>query len=330
MRALNDEPALPDAAIMEAAVNWQVRLEAGRMTEADRAEFQRWHDADPRHAQAWRRVTGVLQQPLSVMRELDGPSHGQLVAARKTLLQTRRRRLLQGALVLAGTAGAALLALDRVRPMGQLLADLRTGTGERRAFDLPDGSHALLDARSAIDLDFSRSRRRVALRAGGMIAEVQAQSAPDVMVDTPYGTLRSAGGRFMVAYHGESVRVVALAGPLSVQAEDGGQTTLQPSRGLQLSRRGLQTLPGDARALASWETGMLAVENAPLEDVVQALQAYYVGILRVAPEARRLPVFGVFALDDPEQAIQVLAASLGLRTRRLGWLISLDLPEKNS
>lgn len=330
MRALNDDTPPPDATMMEAAVDWQVRLEAGRMTEDDRAGFQRWHDADPRHAQAWRRVSGVLQQPLSVVQELDGPSHGQLLAARKTLLHTRRRRLLQGALVLVGTAGGALFALDRVRPIGQLLADLRTGTGERREFELPDGSHALLDARSAADLNFSSSRRRVALRAGGLIAQVQAQSAPDLMVDTPYGTLRSAGGRFMVAHHGESVRVVALAGPLGVQAEDGGQATLQPSRGVQLSRRGLQALPGDATALASWETGMLSVDNAPLEDVVQSLQAYYVGILRVAPEARRLPVFGVFALDDPEQAIQALAASLGLHTRRLGWLISLDLPEKNS
>lgn len=330
MRALNAGTPGLAAAMMEAAVDWKVRLEAGRMTVSDREAFQRWHDADPRHAQAWSRVSGVLQQPLAVVQALDGPSHGQLLAARKTLLQTRRRRLLQGALVLAGTAGGGLLALDRVRPIGQLLADLRTGTGERRGFDLPDGSRVLLDARSAVDLDVGHSSRRLALRAGGLIAQVQAQSASDLTVDTPYGTLRSAGGRFMAALHGDSVRVVALAGPLGVLAEDGGRATLEPSRGLRLSRGGLRPLPGDATALASWETGMLSVDNAPLEDVVQALQAYYVGILRVAPEARRLPVFGVFALDDPEQAIQALAASLKLRTRRLGWIISIDLPEKNT
>lgn len=327
---MNDDAGSLAGTMMEAAVDWKVRVEAGRMTAPDREAFQRWHDADPRHAHAWRRVSGVLQQPLAVVQELDGPSHGQRLATRKTLLQARRRRLLQGALILAGTAGAGLLALDRVRPIGQLMADLRTGTGERRRFDLPDGSHALLDARSAVDLDFGRSQRRLVLRAGGVIAQVQPQSAPDLMVDTPYGTLRSAGGRFMVAHHGEAVRMVALAGPLSVMAGGGGQATLQSGGGLLLSRAGLQTLPGDATALASWETGMLSVDNAPLEDVVQALQAYYVGILRVAPEARRLPVFGVFALDDPEQAIQALAVSLGLRTRRLGWLISIDLPEKNT
>lgn len=68
MRSLTDEER-PDAAMMEAAVDWQVSLEAGRMTAADRDAFQRWHDADPRHAQAWRRVTGVLQQPIAIVQE---------------------------------------------------------------------------------------------------------------------------------------------------------------------------------------------------------------------------------------------------------------------
>jgi len=329
MRSLTDEER-PDAAMMEAAVDWQVSLEAGRMTAADRDAFQRWHDADPRHAQAWRRVTGVLQQPIAIVQEINGPSHGQLLAARKALLHMRRRRLLRGALVLAGTAGGGLLALDRARPIGQLMADLTTGTGERRSFDLPDGSQALLDARSAVDMDFSGSRRRLTLRAGGLIARVHAHSASALEIGTAYGTLRSADGRVMADHHGDSVRVVALDGPVSVIVQGASQATLQSRQGVRLTRSGVHKLPGDPLALASWERGMLSVDNAPLQEVVQALQAYYGGILRVAPEARGLPVFGVFALDDPEQAIQALSASLGLRVRRFGWLISIGLPEKNT
>lgn len=330
MRTLTDEERQPDSTMLEAAVDWQVSLEAGRMSAADRDAFERWHDADPRHAQAWRRVTGVLQQPITVVQELNGPSHGQLLAARKALLHKRRRQMLRGALVLAGTAGGGLMALDRARPISQMLADLSTGTGERRSFDLPDGSHVMLDARSAVDLDFSGAHRQISLRAGGLIARVHAHAASALAIGTSYGTLRSASGRVMAAHHGDSVRVVALDGPVSVSAVDGSQATLQSSQGVRLTRKGLQPLSGDPTALASWQTGMLSVDNAPLEDVVQALQAYYVGVLRVAPAARRLPVFGVFALDDPEQAIQAVSASLGLRTRRLGWLISIDVPEKNT
>ncbi|MFC3217208.1 hypothetical protein [Comamonas sp. JC664] len=57
--------------------------------------------------------------------------------------------MLRGALALGGIGVATALVADRLTPLGQLMADWHTGTGERREFTLADGTTVLLDARSA-------------------------------------------------------------------------------------------------------------------------------------------------------------------------------------
>ncbi|KAF1023347.1 MAG: hypothetical protein GAK30_00550 [Paracidovorax wautersii] len=65
MRPLN--PAQDDLAL-DAAVDWRVRHESGRLDEAGRQAFAQWLAAAPQHRHAWERVGGVLAGPLATVR----------------------------------------------------------------------------------------------------------------------------------------------------------------------------------------------------------------------------------------------------------------------
>lgn len=124
-----------------AAVDWLVRHEAAALSAAERQEFEQWLGQDNRHRCAWDRVNGALAAPLTTVRNMQAQAEGVHVqAAMQALFRTRRRRVLRGALAMGGVAVAASLVADRLTPLAQVMADLRTGTGERRAFRLADGS----------------------------------------------------------------------------------------------------------------------------------------------------------------------------------------------
>lgn len=313
-----------DEGVLRAAVDWRVRFESGGMTPDERSAFERWRAADARHAQAWQQVEQLLHQPLSVVQELGQRAPGQAQAAHRALVSKRRRQFFRGALAVAATAGGSALLVDRMRPVGQLLADYSTATGERRRVVLADGVEALLNARSAMDVSLQAGLPQLQLLAGELIVSVTAGARHGVEVLAGAGRLRADAGRFLVSRQHAAMQAVALSGTAQVFAGDGPGVRLAEGQGVLVSAEGIRHLPGQAASRASWQNGMLSVNDAPLEDVVQALQAYYRGIIRVAPALRQQRVFGVFPLDDPEQALQVLAQSMQLEIKRLGWLVTLD------
>lgn len=311
----------PDGAVLRAAVDWRVRLESGGLSEDERLAFERWRAADAQHAQAWLHVSGLLENPLRVVRGLAQHTPGQAHAAQAALLSARRRRLLRGALMVAGMAGGAGFLANRVVPVGQLMADARTGTGERRDIGLPDGSRLLLNARSAVDIRFSDMARTVELRAGELIATVHPDAARPFSVRMTHGRVGASEGRFLVGLHADGGHAIALSHALVVEARDGKHLRLRNGEGAVFTAGGIHRMAGMPAVQASWQDGILTVENQSLGEVIQALRAYYPGMIRVAPDAESMRVFGMFPLEDPEQVLQLLAHTLPLEIRRHGWVV---------
>ena len=307
-------------------MDWHVRLESGTATESDQQAFERWRRADPAHETAWNRVTGLLQDPLSLIRETGLRAPGQHQAAQRALLHTRRRRMLSGALMFAGTGGIAALAIDRHTPIAQLMADLRTDTAQRRRFMLADGSHVQLNARSAADVHFAAQQRRVHLREGALIAEVAPDHDRPFIVSTDFGTVRALGTRFMVGQSHDHSQVVALEHDVEVSLRDAQRLRLSQGEGIVFDRHGFERIEGNALASAAWSEGMLVVENGTMQDVVAAVRPYFKGMIRMAPEVAALRVFGSFPLADASDVLRTLAHSLPIAMRQYGnWLIDLRL-----
>ncbi|WP_296269989.1 FecR domain-containing protein [Pseudomonas sp. UBA6323] len=301
--------------VVEQAIDWMVRLRSGRADTRTEDAFQAWLSAAPNHAQTWQQLQGRLGEPYDMLRR--APK-----ALREPLLQPAhgRRDVLRG-LVGAGLLGGGLWLGARSDSGQALLADLRTGKGERRALPLADGSRLSLNAGSAVDLDFSSGQRLLRLQRGSLLVQVAADRARPFVVRTAQGDARALGTRFMVERQGESTRVVVLEHAVRVSLPSGAQLDLPQGQSAVLHQARIERLDGDQSFRADWLKGQLSVLDEPLESVIDALRPYRSGILRLDPQIRSLRVQGVFPLDDSERALTALAETLPLKVERYGpWL----------
>lgn len=312
-------PAL--SADLESAVDWMVLLSSGNVAAADRARFEQWRQADSRHAEAWDTVNAAVKDSFAM---LAGGEQRQAAGA-ALLTPPARRRMLRRALGLALAAGGVAALVDRQVPLRTLTADLRTSTSERRAYTLSDGSELTLNARSAVDVDFSEGERRIRLRAGAVYARVAPDAARPFIVSTAEGEVQALGTVFSVTRGDEACTASVIEH--SVQVRAGGQRrVVQAGEGVRFDAHGLGQPDAALADAAAWHGGMLVVHDEPLGSVIDALRAYRRGVIRISPSAARLRVLGAFPLDDTHRTLESLRQTLPIDIHALGgWFVSIDL-----
>lgn len=324
------------AAVLDAAIAWQLRLDGGTPDPAEREALQQWLAADAEHRRAWRQL-GQLDELLAPVR--------QRPALRRALLKpaaTRgaRRALAQGAsaLGLALAIGLGLAVTERFMPLQASLADLRTGTGERRTLTLDDGSELQLNTRSAVDLAFDEQQRALRLRLG----EIHLRSGHPageqrpLLVLTPEGSLRALGTRFLVRRDAEqgTTRLTVLESavlvrppgcPPAAAAPCPAELRVQAGETVLLRAGGEIGEPQPAAPEAdAWRDGVLVFDDIPLAEALAEIGRHRVGRLEMDPALAGLRVSATLPLADTDRALQALAAALPVELQRpLPWTLRL-------
>lgn len=320
--------------VTEAAIEWLVVLRSGATTGAEQQAFEHWLRDSSAHRQAWEQLTGPVQGLFTQVHALNQRHPGQAEVITGTLHDSsrrlvQRRRLLRGALAVGGlSAGAALLA-DRCWPLQDMLAELCTGTGQRREFALADGSTLLLNARSAANPLHIQGLRGVALQAGEAIAQVTTGSTPFALRG-PHGQLQVEPGvqaRMLMRLDTTRSLAVALEQPLQLSTPQGAQQPLAPGQAAWFGPNGIEAVPHIASTAATWQRGQLEVHDRPLGEVVAALRAYRRGFIRITDAAAALQVYGSYPLDDTDHALAAIAQTLPVVVHHQagGWLVRIAL-----
>lgn len=306
----------PPRSALEQAIEWTACLGDESALPDERRAFERWLHADPANAQAWHKVQGHVQRTLSPVDNL----------ARRTLQAPRpsRRHLLRGALAIAGVGLGGRLLSQPGMPLAEFGADVRTGTGERLSRTLVDGSRIVLNAQSAVDIDFNPSQRQLRLRAGKVIVDATQENRL-FQVLTEFGCVQASGARFMVACGETSSRVWVSQSSVKVISRSGASTQLQAGHGALFNDR-IELLGANHSGEANWQDGWLNVVDWSLGEVLDAFRPYRPGVLRVSPQAARLRVSGGFSLDHSNRALSALEQTMPLRINRFGdWWVSVEL-----
>jgi transmembrane sensor len=304
--------ASPDPALLSEAADWMMALRYGdnaRNGQEAQANFDRWRQQSPAHAEAWARAEALMgmfaQVPAGIGKN-----------AFHALQQPNRRRSMGmlGALLVAAPAG--WLAW-RHMPWREWAADVATATGERKSMTLADGSRLVLNTASAVDIVFTAAERRVRLQVGEILVTTHADPSPTYrpfLVQTPQGTVRAMGTRFSVRRLDEgTTRVAVFEDAVEIRAVQGASRVLRAGEQIdfEAGRIGAE-LPVEASA-ALWEQGMLLARNLRLADVVAEMSRYRSGVLRCHPAVADLRVSGAVSLADTDAGLALLARSLPLR-----------------
>ncbi|PHV29255.1 hypothetical protein CSQ93_03990 [Janthinobacterium sp. BJB426] len=285
---------------VEQAIAWAVRLQMHGATPDALLSLQRWRDADPVHEQAWQRLAAIGSQSSGL------PPEASRTTLDASLARRRQRRQVLKVLAGIGFAGTATwFAIDT-------RADYRTGTGQRLAVRLPDGSLLHLNAGTAVRLHFDGAQRLLSLLHGEIAITTQAdpQRRP-FLVETGEARMLALGTRFTVrrlagadgtltrlAVQEHAVRLQAAAGAVRPELVQAGDSVL--TDGVRIWRALAHDDP------AAWLDGVIAARDMPLGQLVAELARHRHGLLLCDADIAHLPVSGVFQLDDPERALRVL------------------------
>jgi transmembrane sensor len=326
-------PTLPSSRQSEdVALLWVTRLAAEpdnrqlaetRLSLQERADLQRWLDADAGNAHAYARARQLWQLAAIPAARLAAQDDTALQAIlRRGREQRRRPRRRLAALAIAASvlfAAVSMLAWQPERWLDNLQADYHSAPGELRTVTLDDGSEVTLDGDSAVEVTLSAEHRDVHLRRGAAFFKVRHTGQPFV-VHADDGEVKVLGTRFEVRREAHGTQVTVEEGRVAVSP----LATIAPqvlTAGQRLDYRdghagALQTV--DPQQAFAWRAGRLSFRRVALADALAVVQRYYpqrIVLLDSTLGAR--PVSGEFSDQDPQVVLAAFQAVLGFSQQRL-------------
>lgn len=295
-----------DAAIVEQASHWLMLHWDGPLDPQQRLAFASWQAADSEHQRAWQRLQN-LQQTLAAV-----PAQ----TARSVLEERQSRRTLLRQLCLLLVVGGSGYLGQRHLPWRQAMADQRTVPGEVRRLQLADGSSLLLNSGTSVNIQFNDQQRRIRLLEGELLL-TSAKDPRPLKVQTSAGEVQALGTRFAVRELRGGTRVELFDGALMIRPQAATEQLLMAGNGVWFNAAGCgPQRPADLNSIA-WEHDRVIAERQPLGQFLDELGRHRRGIIRCEPEVATLPITGVFALTDSDQALAALQDSLPIQVHYL-------------
>jgi len=315
-----------DDAVRRAASDW-VTLIHDPEAAVDRAAFERWRAADPRHGVAYARAerawdsAGLLGET-RFARARGLPEPRRFSDRPQVRYAFAAAAVLVVALLGLSFAGRQWLSPDRAAPATELASTV----GQIRTLTLSDGSTVTLDTDSLVRVAFGDTERRLYLTRGRARFVVAHDAARPFVVMAGSGAITARGTIFDVAITGDRVNVVLLRGAIDVR---GGGTSLAVARrpiarltaGQRISFAAAEPLPPPGlapTAAEEWTTGMLTFDRTRLADALADANRYSTTKISLAdPVLADLRITGAYHVGDAAGLAESIAASLGLRTARM-------------
>ncbi|EYC49898.1 iron dicitrate transport regulator FecR [Hylemonella gracilis str. Niagara R] len=302
--------------VVDAAIDWALKLEFNRPTPAMLQAFEEWRQAHALHAHAWQRMQS-LRQDFAAMPGGLARNALQVVEARRGAARAGRRQAFR-LLMLAGVAVTGGWALRDSLGWQHLTADAATRVGEQRTLRLDDGTVLVLNTDSAVSFEMAAAHRRVVLRRG----EIMVTTGPDpdfavrrpFWVDTPFGAMQALGTRFVVRLEDGRARVSVQDGAVRMYPVRGGDgVTARVGESWWLNDRMVKVAEQSGLRQDAWVDGVIAGQNMRMADVLAELSRYRSGRIVCDEGVADLRVSGIYHVRDTDQALRFLAQTQPVR-----------------
>ena len=317
------DPAVDDQAWTE-AFDWMAELDRAPHDPAIKAGFNAWLARRESHAEIYAQLREVWETPPQ-MHPVLSDQRLQRPNAQATALP-QRRRVLSRRQWFTGAAAAGVAAAFVVGSLTDLRADHATGTGERKAIDLADGSQMQLDTNSAICVAFSPKQREIVLLRGRAFFAVVKDAQRPFMVTAGRAQAVALGTKFDVRRDDDHIAVAVEEGQVAVTLDGRDLLARTLQRGdaltLDLATGIAQEAHLAPEAMGAWREDRLLVDDWTVAAVLDELGRYYSGMIVLrdtALGARR--VSGIYDLRRPVDAMRAVAETQGGRVTEISpWL----------
>ena len=307
--------------VLDAAIAWQLCLDCGQGSDADREEFAKWYAASEEHARAWLQLGMVDQRFIGTT----GPARSALLRSRDGAGR-QMRKFGRGVAGFALALGLTLVLGERFVPVSYWLADQRTATGEQRTIRLSDNTLVRLNTHSALDVRFDDKQRRIILQEGEIFVETGSHDDPrPFIVETDEGQMRALGTKFLVKRRDDGTLLSVLQSAVAAHPQaSGNEMILHEGQQMLIQRHSLGPMVALDPGADAWTRGMLVVDNAALKDVIAELGRYRSGHLGVAADVADLRITGSFPLNDTDLALKALMPTLPVAIeQRTHWWVTV-------
>ena len=320
--------AKPANAILEQAAEWYAVLRGGEASDQQQAAWRQWVDASEENRTAWRYVEQISNRFAPLQDTPDPKRTVDKLQQVNTRLQ-QRRRILTGIVGIVGTGMLGWLGWRHTTLPGVMLAwqaDRHTGIGEQMNINLPDGSRAWLNTGTAVNLDFSRTLRRISLLAGEVFIETAEDTARPFVVDTDHGRLRALGTRFNVYQRAEDTSLAVYEGAVEIRTNTSAQKQrVDAGRQVRFTTQTITPTQLVDNTREAWRRGVFVAEDISLRELIEELRRYHPGHIGLADEIADLEVYGSFPIRNTDQVLGMLTSTLPVRINQtLPWWVSIE------
>lgn len=325
-------------AIEATAAVWLSLRDRG-MTAAETAEFMRWLQLDPQHATVFGELDRTWKE-FDQLGSLLGASSNDKPEADRLTPRTRAKRRRSQFWWYTGVAAAVAIMLFTAMRFMRPQHSAETGIGAFQRLDLPDGSIALLNTDTAIDIVFNAKERRVSVERGEVFFTVVKDTARPFVVTVGKVAVRAVGTAFNVRQRSDAVEVLVAEGRVRVMdaatrrslLAPSAQTTVEPPL-LAAGERAVVAVPAsnsdDARTeLAeitkltpvalqrslAWQERRLEFDEVPLGEIAREFNRYSrIQLVIEDAQLAQQRFSGVFRADGQESLVRLLKDDFGVR-----------------
>lgn len=321
----------PHQQVVRQAINWLLKLRNNAANPKIRQQCEVWRAEHYEHEQAWQRVQSLQAELSSNLRAVPGAqvAFNTLEKSAQGLGRRQALKLLSGALLIGS---AAWLSKDVVS-WQQWTADFATATGERRGFQLPDGTRLELNTASTVNLDYTPQQRLIKLIRGeiivtcGGIDEGSAFDRP-LRVQSRHGVYEGVAARFILRQDSDCTRLSVTAGMVAIHSPlsaDGLPIQVQAGQSYLIDHHRAQLAPALDMDVGAWVDGLIVTRNMRLGDFLNEVARYRHGYLSCAADIADLRLSGVFRLEDTDKLLAVLPRTLPVRLHyRTRWWVNME------
>lgn len=304
------------------ATGWFARLQSREVSPAERVQFRRWLEVDPKNQEDFRRREELWQCLECVTRDELLTAETRRMLSQPPRGTGPRAHLNRWSVVVAGLALASIATWWAAEFAG--IRTMQTAVGEQQLIVLPDGSRVTVNTNSQLRIDYRFGRRRIKLEWGEALFDVAHDAAHPFVVRAAQTVVTALGTEFAVAKSAEGVEVSVLEGRVRAETSRSSDSAL-PGLVLNAGHAGRLAsqdrewtrAEADSARIRAWQAKRLQFQNVTLEAVVAEFNRY--SNTQLVIEDRRLatlPVSGVFRIGQTESLVRALVEVYPIRVHR--------------